>query len=290
MANNTDEWWDINGVSLHQYGWSVTTLSGSRYSLPPRRGDNLKLAYRPGQIHRPKLADQRTIDLAMWVTGIDPATGFSTNDARLRFNDSWDFLRRLVWTHDGSQVDLTRRWWLTVDGVPTLVKATARAEIADTMDLSMTGRFRAQFVMNLRLADPFFYGDEVTVAFTAGQTKTVHNPGHDLAAFGSVTVDFDGPSPVPVLTNLTPEPNTQVRIRGGLGERTVRLDVGTFTAYDVADPATSFLGYVQHTGAKHWFGLVPGDNLVKFDTVGIVDGQPVSSDATATLRFRPPYI
>ena len=43
-VNNTEEWWDINGVSLHQYGWSVTTVGGSRYDLPPRRGENMTMA------------------------------------------------------------------------------------------------------------------------------------------------------------------------------------------------------------------------------------------------------
>ena len=46
-----------------------------RYNLPPLRGSNITVPYRPGTIFRQKLADQRQIDLVMWVTGVDPDTG-----------------------------------------------------------------------------------------------------------------------------------------------------------------------------------------------------------------------
>ena len=52
MANSVDEYWSIDGVSLHQFGWSVATVGGSRYDLPPLRGDNVMIAYRPGSVHR----------------------------------------------------------------------------------------------------------------------------------------------------------------------------------------------------------------------------------------------
>src|SRR3954465_1433881 len=109
MANNTSEYWDIGGTSLHQYGWSVTTFGGSRYDLPERRGDNLTLAYRPGAVHRAKQADQRTISLTMFLAGSVPATGAAASNPLVQFNDSWEFLRRLVWKYNNNTFNLTRR-------------------------------------------------------------------------------------------------------------------------------------------------------------------------------------
>lgn len=264
MANSNAEWWDIDGVSLHQYGWSVATFGGSRYDLPPRRGDNIKFAYRPGAIHRNKLADSRTIELAMWVTGADPGTGEATGDAQLAFNDSWDFLRRLVWRPDGAQVALTRRWFLTVDGAKTLVAATAQAEISDTMAPTMTGRTRADFTMTLLLADPFFYGDEITAGI--GGSATVVNPGHDLAAHNNMVIDLSAGAR---LTNTSVNPPVWVQSSGG-----GTLDVGAYTALA---GGSNVIGGVTHSGSRRWMVLVPGENHL-------------TCTGSATIRFRPPYV
>ncbi len=156
MANSTEEYWSIDGVSLSQFGWAVTTVGGSRYDLPTRRGENRVFAYRPGAVHRPKLPDARVIELVMWVTGTDPATGAQVADPRLRWNDSWDTLRRLVWKPNGAQVTLTRRWFLTVSGSPTLVTADAQAEVVDSMAPTTTGWPRRPFTLSLLLADSYF--------------------------------------------------------------------------------------------------------------------------------------
>lgn len=265
MANSTPEYWDIDGVSLHQYGWSVATFGGSRYDLPPRRGENIRFAYRPGAVHRNKLADSRTVELVMWLAGCDPATGNATGDAALAFNDSWDFLRRLVWRADGSQVALTRRWFLTVGGSKTLVAATAQAEVADTMAPAMTGRTRADFTMSLLLADPFYYGAQVTTVISG--SATVVNPGHDLAAHNHMEIDLSSGAR---LTNTSVTPNVWVQSAGG-----GTLNVGAFTAFA---GGTNVVGGVTQSGARRWMVLIPGNNNL---TV---------SGGTATIRFRPPYI
>ncbi len=273
MANSTDEYWSVDGVSLHQHGWSVTTVGGSRYDLPPRRGENIRFAYRPGAVHRSKLADSRTISLLMWVAGADPATGNATGDARLRWNDSWDFLRRLVWKPGGSQVTLTRRWYLTVGGVKTLVTADAQAEVADSMAPTMTGRTRADFTMTLLLADPYFYGPTVTVPLSG--TVTVNNPGHDICGHDGLQVDFTGGSS-PRLTNSTPNPDVWVQYTGSPGG-TVTLDTGRFTA--ISSGGTNLIGGVSHAGARHWMVLMPGNNSLT-----------LTGGGSGELRFRPPYI
>lgn len=302
-AQTTEEAWSIDGVSLHQYGWNVATVGGSRYDLPPRRGDNIKFSYRPGAIHRPKVVDSRTINLVMWVTGVDPATGQAADDPTLRWNDSWDFLRRLVWKPNGAQVTLTRRWKLTVDGQPTIVTADAQAEIADTMSPTMTGRHRAEFTMTLLLADPFFYGPEISVPLNLGVPVSVWNPGHDVAAHGGLEVDFIGKLYSPKLTNATPTPDVWVKYNNLVRDsplQTLNLKVGTFEAtmtpviptghamewlgrYPKAATSPNVIGDIQHAGAKHWMGLNLGPNLLTLTA-------DAGSTGGAVLRFRPPYV
>lgn len=278
--NTTDEYWAIDGVSLAQYGWNIATVGGSRYDLPVRRGENITLAYRPGQVHRPKLADARTIQLIMWVAGVDPATGASTSDPTLRWNDSWDFLRRLVWKPDGSQVVLTRRWKLTVDGTPTITVADALAEISDPMAPTMTNRGRAEFTMQLLLADPYFYGATVTTTVNLGTPVTVVNPGHDIAAHGHLEVDLIGPLTNPVLTNTTPNPDAWVRYNAAIpGGQTVTLTVDSYLAFQ---GATNVIGKVANSGARHWMGLQRGTNTFTLSAS--------AGTGHAVVRYRPPYV
>lgn len=310
MGRSSDEWWSINDVSLHQYGWSVATVGGSRYNLPPKRGENIKLAGRPGTMHRPKLADSRTVTLVMWLTGavpgvdpLDDPLGAMSDDPTLQWNDSWDFLRRAVWQPNGEQVDLTRRWFLTVNGVKTLVTATAKAEIADTMDPTMTGRTRADFAMTLLLADPFYYGtqqvQQVDISKDVGtpeepavdNTVTVFNPGHDYAGFGfggGLEVDFvcDADSGVklknPRLTNLSLSPDVWLQYKGEISQGvTIRHNIEDFLAYQVSNN-NNYIFNVAHGGAKPWMLLGPGDNALKLTAE--------AGEGHAVVRFRPPYV
>lgn len=287
-ARTTDEAWEIDGVSLHQYGWNVATVGGSRYDLPPLRGENIRLAYRPGAVHRPKVADSRTINLIMWVSGADPATGNAVNDQRLRWNDSWDFLRRLVWKPHGTQVTLTRRWWLTdpATGNPQLVVASGLAEIADQMPPTMTGRFRADFAMTLLMADPFFYGPEVEVPLVRGQPVSVVNPGHDVSAHTGLEVEFIGPLINPRLTNITADPNTWVQYNGPISTgQSVLCDVGAYQATRLPAGA-NHINLIRHSGARHWMGLLPGTNSLSLTSGTAATG----GYGNARLRYRPPYV
>lgn len=305
QAHSSDEWWAIDDVSLHQYGWSVATVGGSRYDLPPKRGANLQLTYQRGQLHRPKVADARTVQLIMWVVGFDPATGTDLyHDQTLQWNDSWDFLRRLVWRPNGAEVQLTRRWRVTQQGTPTLLRADGHAEVADTMTPTMTGRHRADFQMTLLMADPYFYGSIETNTMPANvhasasggsapvagdSSVSVYNLGHDDAIAG-VQVDLTGPLTNPRLTNQTTSPDVWVQFNGNIQAGvTITLDVGAYTAVQ-PDTGTNYISSIRHSGARHWFGLAPGANLLTLtaDTyAGVGSGTPAGS---ATVRHQPPYV
>jgi hypothetical protein len=297
---NTDEYWEIEGHSLHQHGWSVATIGGSRFALPPRRGENQMMPYRPGTVWRPKVADARTLNLVMWVTGqYNLADGLPAADHRVAWNDSWDYLRRLVWKVEGRQFLLTRRWKLTVGGHPTIVTADARAELAGTMDPTMTGRHRADFQMDLLLADPYFYGRaNPTVAWSATEVAltvnlqsdpvntrdvyTAFNPGYDLAGYGSLEIDLIGPLKNPVVLNASPEPDMWVRFGATIDAGvTIRLSVPDFLAYQVSNNH-NYIGRISHSGARHWMGLVPGANYLTLLTD--------EGTGSAVVRYQPPYV
>jgi hypothetical protein len=282
VANSTEEYWSFNGTSLSQYGWAVATVGGSRYDVPTRRGDNIRLAYRPGEVHRNKLVEPRVISLIMWMTGTTPGTGAGVADPMVQWNDNWDTLRRLFFSPGGSQLTLTRRWKLTISGTPTVLAADAQAELVDVFNPKMTGRFRSEFNVELLLADPYFYGAQVTENFAVGTPVTVANPGHDVAAHNNFEVDLIGPLTNPRLTNSTPNPDVWVQYTGTVSSgQTLRLSIPNFTATRVSDSANLIAG-ISHSGTRYWMALTPGNNSLTLTAS--------SGSGTAQLRYKPPYI
>lgn len=280
MSNATQEFWDINGVSLNQFCWNIVSIGGSRYAVPPKRGDNAKFPNRHGRAFRAKKADSRLISLQMWVIGISPEDEY-VDDQELQFNDNWQQLRTLLYTLD-DQITLTRRWRTTVNGVPTIVEASAQCELSSNLDLTMTGRTRGTFSVDLLLPDPFFYGDEITVDLDPEETQEVFNPG-DVSAYAQMSIRFDGELWTPKITNTTKEPNIWVSANTLIQPATyVDLDVTSFSAYRSFD-SMIITGAIQHSGAKPWFALWPGQNTITMESSGVSTG-------TAQLKFRPAYL
>lgn len=311
MANSTEEWWYVDNVSLHQYGWSVTTVGGARYDLPPRRGENLALAYRPGRVHRRKLPDQRVITLLMFMVGWEPGAGSAADwldsgetDQRTQWNDNWDFLRRLVYkAHTSSGlVRLGRRWRLTAPTFPTIrsadqciqgdpgvpapgsriVVASAPAEMTGDMAPTMTGRMRSDFQFDFTLADPYFYGPEVPVTLELDQNVYAWNDGHDTAAHSEMEIDLVGPLTNPQITNFSTSPDHWVKYNGTIAAgKVVRLNVGRYLAQATTGTDINRLGLITNSGSRLWINLLPGCNKLKLTGAG---------SGHAELRFRPPYV
>lgn len=311
MSNNTPEWWSLQGVdgqevSLHQYGWSVTTVGGSRYDLPPRRGSDMTFAYRPGQVHRRKVPDARPISLLFFMVGWDPATGNSPPDQRLQWNDNWDNLRRLVYRHsllNDQRVRLTRRWFLTAptfpsshDGTnvaqgdpgvpapgPRLLSAFAWAEMTGNMAPSMTGRYRSEFQMDFTLSDPYFYGAPVQFTLNPGLPLFVWNDGHDIVGPGYMQVDLQGPLSNITLSNLSTSPDSWVKYNTSIASgETIRLVVNRFSCERVLTPTNqNRVQYISNYGSRWWVTLLPGANKLQLTASG--SGQ-------AVVTFRPSYV
>lgn len=278
------EYWDVDGVPLHSLGWSVTTFGGGRFDLPPLRGDDVQFAYTPGKTWKPKEADSRVITLTMWAVGADPDTGVPAADARLAFNDNWNLLRRLFWRPKGTQVTLTRRWLLTDPntGLGSMQVASGLAQIAGPMQPTMTGRTRAEFSVDLLMADPFFYGPPATATVNLGASTVVTNPGDDIAAHSGVTVDLVGPLTNPTLLNLSTDPTSWVSLDGALvGGQTVRLDVARFTVAVTAGGGSVRVGQVSGN-ARRWLRLLRGDNELQLTAA--------AGSGHAVVTYRPPHV
>lgn len=280
MSNSSDEYWEIDGVSLNQYCWAIKSIGGSRLAVPKLRGDNTLFPNRDGRAFRSKNADSRVITLAMWVAGIDPATDQpATTSQKVQFNDNWKELQQLFWSPD-EQLTLTRRWWENA-GSPVLKTATAKCELAGTMDPTMTGRTRADFAVDLLLSDPYFYGPEISVNLEPGQTVVVNNPG-DIPVYSTIKLEYNGELISPTITNSSTSPVTWMRLNTAVVSDEVLVDVGDFSVINTFNNS-SLVGSVSHSGFRSWMKLNRGNNSLKLTSLG-------SSTGDVTLKFRPAYL
>lgn len=280
MSNSSDEWWDVNGVSLNQYCHAIKTYGGSRLAVPKLRGDNSLLPFRHGRMFKPKTPDSRVITLAMWVAGIDPSTDIPATNQKVQFNDNWKALTDLFWS-PGQQLDLTKRWFQNASA-PVLMQATAKAELAGTMDPTMTGRTRADFGVDLLLADPFFYGAEVSQTIEVGEELTISNVG-DVESWVDLTIEFEGELQRPTLWNLTADPLIRMTLDTliPLGS-SVDISVGEYTAVRSQD-RLDIGSTIDRAGSRSWFKLLPGNNTIKLTSDGIGTGH-------AVLKYRPAFL
>lgn len=281
MSNSSEEYWDIDGVSLNQYCHAIKTYGGSRLAVPKLRGDNALLPFRHGRQFKPKTADSRVITLAMWVAGIDPSTDQPAARQKVQFNDNWKALTDLFWS-PGQQITLTKRWFANAAS-PVLMEASALAELAGTMDPTMTGRTRADFGVDLLLADPFFYGPQiVSTSIDVGETVVINNPG-DVETWIDLEMTFTGELATPVLWNLSTDPNIWMQIDTLVQPGyTVDVNVGDFQVTRNYDN-TQISATVDHSGYRAWFKLNPGNNSIKLTSSGIGSGNVV-------LKFRPAFL
>lgn len=290
LPSTTDEVWAWNGISLNQPYWDTATIGGTRLALPTLRGQDIELAYRSGKAWRAKYPDSRTITLVMWVAGIDQTTGNPASDQRLAWNNNWQQMRQAFWTRNlaGSvQGQLSRLWYLTQGGVSQLVAATALGEVAGSMEPAMTGRTRADFSVDILLADPYFYGSPQTAALTLGVDQPVTNLGEGVVGEGqpssvcSFTATFNGPLTFPTITNSTW--GVSVSYLGTVASGvSLTMDFLRFTCTD--STGANQIAYVAHAGSRVWLGLGPGVNHLTLSSLS-------SSDSgNAVLAYNSPYL
>jgi hypothetical protein len=230
---------------------------------------------------KPKTPDSKVITLAMWVAGIDPTSNQPAANQRTQFNDNWKALTDLFWS-PGQQLTLTKRWFQNVSA-PVLMQASALCELAGTMDPTMTGRTRADFGVDLLLADPFFYAPEVTTStIDVGEELVINNPG-DVETWVNLEIEFNGELLRPTLWNLSTDPQIWMTV-DTLVQPGYKVDVnvGQYSAvrnYDNVEISAT----IDHSGFRGWFKLKPGANTIKLTSSGIGSGN-------AILKYRAAFL
>jgi hypothetical protein len=276
------EAWFFNGLPLQSaYGaWNIATFGGSRFGVPVFRGQNYQTPYRAGQNQRAKMPDSRTITMNFWVDGQGQhsTSSYPAADQRLAFNSNFQQLRAAFFqmTAAGSaQGQLQRTWYITQSGSAKLVQATAMAELAGSLDLTMNGRTNAAFSADFLLADPFFYGAQVIKACT-GASTAVTGLGEGVAGLGY-------PSPVAGFTVSCSAAGTVTNTTAGVSftlasgpSYPVTVDVLNGTVTDNA--GANQIAAITHSGARAWMVVLPGTNTISV------------SAGTATFTYNDAYI
>lgn len=274
MTNTTSEIWSVDGVSLNQYCWNITTLGGARMALPNLRGEDAQFSFRPGKDFRPKLADSRVLSLAMYVQGQDPANELNVVNQRVQWNENWRVLKRLFWT-PSRQVNLVR----FIEFQAGLQQQSANVQIAGTMEPSMTGRTRAVFTVDFLMSDPYFYGDPVNVTLPRSVSTPVTNDGDDVVAYSRFQIQLNGPLTNPRVARAD---GTYVQLNATIANGdSVVLDVAEFTAVRGSDSA-NLIASVVHAGSRQWLVINPGTaNFILTSSAGT---------GNAKLTYAPPYV
>lgn len=190
MTNSTPTYWSVDGESLQTYAYNIQTWGGDAQGVPPLRGDDVTVPFAEGELWQEKVPGARTISFNMWVVGANPDGSLPTEgSSRELFERNWRKLRALFW-NPRKQITLTKRFkdWNTGQ----IVSASAKAQFASGLQPTMNGTQRAQFTVQLKLTDPFFYGDvEESIdisAYEPTHTNRAKNPTpmKDLTGWGGV--------------------------------------------------------------------------------------------------------
>ena len=278
-----EEYWDVQWTdgqwySLHDYARHVESIYGARTNVPSLRGSNVAVYGKPGQLHQPKMADQRVITLQGWVSNVDETDKPIGDDCGPQgVNTNWRMLRRLLWRENGAQFPLRRRW---VDENGDLVMATAMAEYSGGLDLSQHVIEAGAWTCDLTLADPYFYGEVESTTLAKDTPQLITNIG-DVPA-SKIMIEFEDQLQNPTITNSTPNPDVWVRLGSAVASADkVTLDVDAFTAIRDSDDA-NLIGAVTRSGARPWMVLSPGGNTLTLTAT--------SGSGTADLSWQPAYL
>ncbi len=274
MTNTTSTYWAIDGVSLQTYAYNIETWGGDRQAPPSLRGDNLTIPFRTGQTFLPKVPDQRTMTLAMWVQGCLPDGSAPKGiDQRAQFEANWYQLRALLW-QPYRQFSLQKRV-VYPDG--TVHVATAQAQYAGGLNPTMSGTLRAEFTVDLILADPYFYCDPITQSIGTTTQFTVLGDARTT----KINFSLAGPRTNPSVALSVAGADPLLTYGGTIAQNdTINLDVDNAVAtYRTSTGVTSTrTGLVTNSNSFYWFYLDPGVNTV------------LSPSGSGTLAYQPAFL
>lgn len=287
MTDTTDTFWSVNGTSLQTLAWNITTLGGDAATPPPFRGSDATVPGRKGSLWLPKVEADRVITFSMWAQGSnDDGSAPDDDSARAKYEANWRALRKLLW-NPRKQLTLTKRF--RPYGSDIVRTVTAKAQYNGTgLAPTMQGNAHSTFTVDLKLNDPYFYSDPVTVPTmtdAAGvKTFTVDGDGRTTR----IQVVFTGPlgQNKKLALNTADGDSMWVNyLAGSSSGDKVLLDVDSFTSTTTPNGGTAFNsnGYISHYGDVYWLALDPGSNKATFTSDG-------ASNGTAVLSYQEAWI
>jgi hypothetical protein len=257
MVTTTLEYWSVipsDGVEypLQTYAKNIESWGDDRQTPVPLRGSDVRIPWIPGEQETERVADARTMTLAMWVRGVDDNNAVAST-SQLVFRQNWMLLKRIL-KNRGKILTLRKRFY---DEAGTLRQADARARWAGGMSPAMLGMTGAKFTVDFRLADPFFYGAATTVALTSGTTATPTILGDAECRKVSFTGAAGGAGASDVSLADTESNHTFSIIKALVASATVVLD---FQGQSARFAGVNVAPSVNHVGSTDWFRLTPGLN------------------------------
>lgn len=275
MTNSTDRYWAVDGKSLQTYAFNIVSWGGDRSAPPSLRGSNIAIPFQTGQTFMPKVPDSRNMTLAMWVLGCNEDGSIpKTLNQRAQFEANWAKLRALLW-QPYREFALSKRV-LYPDG--KLHTVTAKAQFAGGLNLSMTGSHRADFTVDITLADPYFYGDGIEQGIGPSTQFTVLGDARTT----KISLDLAGAKTNPSVYLTVPgSPDPYVTYNGTINAGdTLTLDVDQAVAtYRTSGGTTSTrTGLITNGNSYSWMYLDPGTNTVR------------SPAGSGTLNYQPAFL
>jgi len=275
VANTTDTYWSVNGVSLQTLGFNITT-SGD-HEPPPLRGEDILIPYKVGKVLTERMPDSRTLPFKMWAIGMTEDGLQGAFGPRAEYEKNYKKIRALIY-NQGRPIQLTKRW--KDYGSSTIKTATATAIYQGGLAESMTGPARSTFGFDLWLADPFFYGDPEPVNFAATATSTQTPTILGDYPTELVTLVVNGARTNFRLTNTTE--GHYVNVNTTVAAATsVTLNVAEWTAKRSVAPL-SVIKDVTHFGHKFWLSLRPGAQQLTLSST--------SGSGSAVLTYVPRWL
>jgi hypothetical protein len=202
--------------------------------------------------------------------------------SRQILRENWRALRKLLWT-PGRQIELTRHW---TDADGTARTAVALAQYASGLAPDVgAGGTRAEFSVDLKLTDPFFYDVEPQViTVTSGPLL---NEVEVLGDYRSrkMTIKVSGPN---LHNALLVSPISSLNISNNLYEQQVYdyflVDVEHFSVVKrvgLMDYPWTYM--VTRSGIREFFGMDPGEQNLTF-------GGSSPDLMTAEITYYPAWI
>lgn len=258
------EGWFVDGVPLSQEGFLLAEFIET---MPPRRGEDIIVARRPGSRWQQKFYDSRTQTLIVWALKNDEFGNVKGGNER-----NVDRLKRLF-GGGLKQVELTR----TITFPFRVSTRKAIVELVDAVSgertaLTQTGVYTS-FAVDLKFHDPYWYEPYNTTTFGSDYgPHVIWNPG-TVQNFDATARIF-GPAVDPEISVEPTGSIVQLELTLGPNEW-VDLNSYDFTA--INNTGTSVAGTIRRQQIN-LIEIAPGRNELTL------------TDGTCDFKWRPTYL